>query len=430
MPAPTLPEERQAALKASLEATAIPRRCDPAILAALLGLDPEESANRLDSLLGANMVEPFPADGRDAVRVQAVARRVLRRVMATLEPSRFRALSLCAAAFFQAGASSAARIEWIYHLLCGDPERGAEALEKLDHDWTERGYTKERHALAAALWELEETGMVAGRARAWVLLVMAWTHELSGEKLRWLETGEQALRAARAAEDRSAEAEASCLVGDARMAQYQFDEAEAAFGEFLALCQPLAQQHPDSPAWQRRLALAHSRVGDARQAQGRLESALAAFTEYHAIGRRMTRQHPADAGWQRELAVAHSKIGHVRQAQGQLERARAEFADYLAGFRRLVELDPSNIGWQRELAVACGLLAHVRMVLDGANFAVQYYEESARILAKVVEQAPGVTQWAEDKRLIDKELAACRRSAEVQKRVKGGLNWLQDKLPF
>jgi tetratricopeptide (TPR) repeat protein len=430
MPVPKLPEQLQAELKASLEAAAIPRWCDEAILAALLGLAPEESPDRLARLRGLNLVEPFPVRGEEAIRVQKAARQVLRRVMATVEPSRFRTLSLRAAAFFREHSSPAARIEWIYHLLCGDPDRGAEELEKLDHEWTDRGHTGERRELAAALRELEETGMVAGRARAWVLLVLAWMHELQGETAQWEEVGEQALRVAREAGDGSAEAEALCLMGDVRKARYQFEEAETAFDEFLSLSQRLARQHPDSSGWQRKLALAYSRAGDARQAQGQLEAAQAAFAEYLAISRRMARQYPGDAGWQRDWGLAHSKIGHVRRAQGQLERARAEFADYVAAFRRLVEQDPGNLGWQRELAVACGLLANIRMTLDGADSALPYYEESSRILAHLVEKAPGVKQWVEDKRLIDKELTVCRRSSEVHRRVKSGLGWLQDKLPF
>jgi tetratricopeptide (TPR) repeat protein len=430
MPVQELPEKRQAELKASLEAAAIPRWCNEAILAALLDLIPAESADRLARLRALNMVEPFPARGEGAIRVQEATRRVLRRIMATVEPGRFRTLSLRMVAHFQEHPSPAARIEWIFHLLCGDPERGADELEKLDHEWSDRGHPEERQALAMALRELEETGMVAGRARAWVLLVMAWTHELKGETARWAEVGEQALRVARDAGDRSAEAESLCLVGDARKAQHKFEEAAAAFDEFLLLGQRQVQQHPDSPDWQRKLAAAHSRVGDAGQARGQLEAAQSALTEYLAISRRMARQYPGDAGWQRELGVAHAKMGHVMRAQGQLERARAEFADYLTAFRRLVEQDPGNLGWQRELAVACGLLAHIRMALDGADSALPYYEESSRILTEVVERAPGIAQWAEDKRLIDKELAACRRSREVHARVKNGLAWLQDKLPF
>jgi tetratricopeptide (TPR) repeat protein len=430
MSASSFPPQLQTELKAALEAAALPRWCDPALLAGLLGLAPADSADRLLHLRALHLVEPCPSRGAEAIRVPEATREVLRRILATVEPDRFRALSLRAAAHFQEDPAPAARIEWIYHLLCGDPERGAAELEKLDHAWTERGRPEDRQALATALRELERAGLVAGRARAWVLLVVAWMHELKNETTPWAETGEQALRAAREAGDGTAEAEALCLIGDARSAQHKHEEAEAAFEEFLFLSQREAQQDPDSPDWQRKLAAAHSRVGDAAQALGRLEAAQGAFTEYLAVSRRLARQYPGDAGWQREVAVAHSKLGHIMRAQGHLERARADFADYLAGFRRLVEQDPGNIGWQRELGVACGLLANIRLSLDGADAALPYYEESSRILAEVLKKAPGVAPWIEDKRLIDKELATCRRASEVQKKVKDGLAWLQDKLPF
>lgn len=430
MPVRELPETFQAELKRCLEAIAIPRWCDETMLAALLDLNPADSADRLARLHGLNIVEPDPARGETAVKLPPATRQVLRRILSTVEPGRFRTLSLRAAAHFQENPSPAARIEWIFNLLCGDPERGADELKKLDHHWTSQGHSEERHALAIALRELEQTGAVAGRTRAWVLLAMAWEHEFQGETAEWAKLANQALRIAREAGDHSAEAEALCAMGDALKAQHKLDEAKAAFDELLILSQQRAQQHPDSPAWQRMLAAAYSRVGDAGQAQGRLDAAQAAFTEYLAISRRMAKQYSGDAAWQRELAVAHSKLGHVMRAQGQLERARAEFADYLAAFRRLVEQNPANIGWQRELGVACGLLANIRMALDGADSALPYYEESSRILAEVVEQAPGIAQWLEDKRLIDKELAACRQSSEIQKRVKNGLAWLQGKLPF
>jgi tetratricopeptide (TPR) repeat protein len=425
-----MPEKLQAELKASLEAAAIPRCCDPALLAALLGVAPEESAHRLARLRGLNLVEPSPGDGEDAARVPEATRQVLRRILATVEPSRFRALSLRAAAFFRERSTLAARIDWIFHLLCGDPDSGAVELEKLDRDWTERGHTHERQLLAGALRELEDAGLAVGRARAWVLLSMAWVHESKGELAQWVKAAETALQAAREAGDGSAEAEALCLIGDARKAQGRFAEAGAAFEAFRDLGQRLAQQQPDNPGWQRHLTVAYSRLGETGWAQGQLETAEAAFGEGLEICGRMTKQCPGDTGWQRDLAVAYSKIGQVRREQGHLERARGAFAEYVAGFRRLVEQSPDHLGWQRELAIACGLLAAVRMALDGADTALPYYEESSRLLAKVVEQAPGVAQWRQDRRLIDEELAACRKSLGMQRRVKSGLSWLQDKLPF
>jgi Flp pilus assembly protein TadD len=92
--------------------------------------------------------------------------------------------------------------------------------------------------------------------------------------------------------------------------------------------------------------------GGVLQAQGKLEQAQAAFAEYLAISQRLAEQDPSNAGWQRDLAVAHSKVGGVLEAQGKLEQAQAAFAECLAISRRLAEQDPSNAGWQRDLAIA------------------------------------------------------------------------------
>lgn len=423
-------EKLPADLKPCLEAAAIPRWCDPAILAILLDLPPAACAERLAALRELALADPSPAHGEAAIRVPEPTRQVLRWVMVTLEPERFRGLSLRLADFFRVQSSPAAHIEWICHLLCGDPERGARELEKLDHDWTDRAHAEERYALAIALRDIEEAGLLTGRARAWVLLAVGWMHQWKGETLQWGQVAEQALGVAREAGDAAAEAEALCLIGDSALGRFQFGEAESAFDRFLSLAEIMTARYPHDTGWQRKLALAHSRLGDVAQARGQAETARNAFAKYLAIGKRLAKEHPEDAGWQREVAVAHSKIGHVHRAQGHPERARGEYSDYLTIFRQLVRLDPNNLGWQRELAIACGLMAQIRLTLDGAAAALPYFEESSRILEDLLNKVPGVAQWAEDKRQIDENLAACRRSTDAQKLVKTGLSWLSDKLPF
>ena len=56
---------------------------------------------------------------------------------------------------FRNDPTAAGRIEWIYHLLCADPDLGATELEKLDRDWSSQARPEERAALATALNELE-----------------------------------------------------------------------------------------------------------------------------------------------------------------------------------------------------------------------------------------------------------------------------------
>ena len=163
---PALSDAERAALKESLEAAAIPHWCDEAILAALLGITAEESAARLARLRRLSVVEPFPARGSNAVNVHEAARLALRKAIADDPNGRFRTLSARAVVFFQDDPTPAGRIEWIYHLLCADPELGATTLEKLDREWSRTARPEDRYALAAALGELDESGLVHGRARA------------------------------------------------------------------------------------------------------------------------------------------------------------------------------------------------------------------------------------------------------------------------
>ena len=124
---PELPESEREALSQSLEAAAIPHWCDESILAALLEIPSQESANRLALLSRLSVMEPFRARGADTLNVHEASRIALRKRMAAAveDQNRFRALSGRVAAHFASDLTAAGRIEWIYHLLCSEAERGA-----------------------------------------------------------------------------------------------------------------------------------------------------------------------------------------------------------------------------------------------------------------------------------------------------------------
>ena len=145
---PALPDVERFALMESLEAAAIPHWCDEAILAALLEIPNRESAARLAGLGGLSVLEPFPARGDNAMNVHEASRLALRKRMEFEEEGRFRTLSARAAALFAEDSAPAGRVEWIYHLMCADPERGATELEYLDRDWGSCARPEDRYALA------------------------------------------------------------------------------------------------------------------------------------------------------------------------------------------------------------------------------------------------------------------------------------------
>jgi tetratricopeptide (TPR) repeat protein len=132
-------------------------------------------------------------------------------------------------------------------------------------------------------------------------------------------------------------------VGGVLQAQGQFDAAQAAFSEALAISRRLAEQDPSNTGWQRELAVAHNRIGGVLQAQGQFDAAQAAFSEALAISRRLAEQDPSNTGWQCDLALAHSQLAGVLEAKGELAAARPHAEGELAIYRRHIgERDPQT----------------------------------------------------------------------------------------
>ena len=314
----------------------------------MLEISEEEIVDRLARLRKLSVVEPFPARGKGAVNVHEAARLAIRSGLAAEREGLFRLLSARAAVFFAQDPTPAGSIEWIYHLLCADPESGANELEVLDRDWSGSAHPEDRSALASALGELEDGRLVDGRARAWVLLSMAWTRTSRGETSQLVGMAKRILRSAVVAADARAEADAHSLLGTAFEAQGKLGEAQAAYEQYLAIFQRLAEQDPSNAGWQRELAVAHSRVGGVFEAQGKLGEAQEAYEQYLAISRRLAEQDPSNAGWQRDLGVAYSRVGDAFEAQGKLGEALTAYEEAARVMRALSEAAPDSPQWKTE----------------------------------------------------------------------------------
>jgi tetratricopeptide (TPR) repeat protein len=348
------PEPEQAALRAGLDAAAVLHWFDTDLLDQMLEISATEALERLEALKSLPFVERYRRGESELHNVHEATRLGWRRQLALENQDGFRRLSIRAAACFADDRTPTRRIEYIYHLLCGDPNRGAGELQELSRDWIFYSHARPEdcYALAAALQELKDTALVEGRARASTLLAIGWAREMRGETAQLADLAKEALLLARDSTDRPMESGAQCLVGDVLQAQGHLPAAQAAFADSLAISQQLAEMDPGNTTWQREQAVAHSRVGDVLQAQNQLPEARAEFNKYLAISRRLAGQDPGNTAWQRDLAMAHNRVGGVLQAQDQLPEAQAEFAESLAISLRLAGQDPGNSGWQRDLAVA------------------------------------------------------------------------------
>ena len=390
------PEAERGQLRSALDAAAILHWFDTSLLQKLLEISPEVAEGLVGTLSEHSFVEHYRGESDPHYNLHESTRLGWRNKFASERIEQFRALSLCASSCFVENRKPRGRIEWIYHLLCGDPQLGASELEKLDREWSGSARPEDKFALAAALQELLESGLVDGRARARSLLAIGWSRTDWENTERLGEIATEALRLARKTNDKSDEADAKCLEGHVFEAQGRLELARAAFEQGLTIFRCLAEQDPSNAGWQRDLGVMQSRVGGVLQAQGRLELAQAAFEQDLTISRHLAERDSSNAGWQRDLAVAHSRVGDVLQAQGRLELAQAAFEQYLTISRRLAEQDPSNAGWQRDLAVAHNRVGVVLEAQGRLELARAAFEQDLTISRRLAEQDPSNAGWQSD----------------------------------
>ncbi|HET8682230.1 MAG TPA: hypothetical protein VFM54_10190 [Micromonosporaceae bacterium] len=266
---PELPDGERTALRLALEAAAVPHWFDAAILAGLV--DDQDSPNRdlWVRLKAVPVVESFPARGADAGNVHEASRLAIRKRLAETQPARFIHLSAQSARMFEADTRPIGRVEWVYHLLAADPERGAVELEGLDRVWSDNARNEDLAALSAALTELDTSQMLRGRPLVRARLVIAQRRAVIAGAASLGDLANQLLQAAEANDDARLTGDAYSLVGDVAQARGDLAAAGQAFTQALAISERLAQLDPTNTGWQRDLAAAHSKVGDAANSNER-----------------------------------------------------------------------------------------------------------------------------------------------------------------
>jgi hypothetical protein len=168
-------EPEQSALREALDVVALLHWFDAGLLEQMLELSAEDALERLEALKSLPFVERYRRSEselqNELFNVHEATRLGWRRQMAHENPNRFRRLSSRAAECFADDRTPTGRIEYVYHLLCDDPEWGAGELVELDRKWEAAGaHPVDFYALAAVLRELIDTALVDGRPRAATLL--------------------------------------------------------------------------------------------------------------------------------------------------------------------------------------------------------------------------------------------------------------------
>src|ERR1035441_5492610 len=129
------PESERGLLRAALDAAAVLRWFDVDLLGKMLGIAEADAAKRFEALKALPFAERYRRGEADLRNIHEATRLGWRKELANADIPRFQLLSKQASDCFAGDATSAGRIEWVYHSLCADPNRGADALEALDREW-------------------------------------------------------------------------------------------------------------------------------------------------------------------------------------------------------------------------------------------------------------------------------------------------------
>lgn len=108
-------------------------------------------------------------------------------------------------------------------------------------------------------------------------------------------------------------------------------------------------------------------MGDVLQAQGKLGEAQAAFGENLAISRRLAEADPSNAGWQRELAVELVRFSRIESAPGQRQQRLSRLREARTIFDQLIDPSPDKVDWRRELEIVAAELRAVESLTSRAS---------------------------------------------------------------
>jgi len=457
-----VPEARRENLKQALEALAIPHWCDARVLATLLDAPTADSSALLADLQSVGVVDAFPARGDDALRARDLIRLSIRQHLYLRDRERLRLLSSRAASAWEADETPVGRIEWLYHLLVADPDRGARECESIERIWSRVAWPENYSALAIALAELEAAGLVLGRARCEILFCMASAAALRGQFDKVGEITAAALQLARSNGHESAVARIHCLIGDSLAAQGKGAAALRAYSTFLRLerelnarptetmielvdlatalnrvgstlaedektreqglellqegftvCERMHTAEPDNPGWKLDLAAASSQLGKVLRRLGRSEEALVCFERDLSICQELVALDPFNSTWQRDLGIAYNRVGVARLDSGQVSEAAAAQQQYLKIFEALVDNDGTNFEWLRELAVAHWSVGIAMAKGGGAKEkgeALRQMKAANECFNELHEISPGSTaEWVKDHRRLQDRIQELER---------------------
>jgi serine/threonine protein kinase len=159
-----------------------------------------------------------------------------------------------------------------------------------------------------------------------------------------------------------------------------------------AFYERILEEADDDPEIRKEAALAYRRVGEISLMLGLTDEAEAAFGQALALERQLVAEFPGDPKYRIDLALTQLARGVYLNSSGKpAEPAWEETRDIC---RELVQRYPTELEYQARLAQALNNLGVIYHRAGRLSLAAAAYEEAARLLEPLILADPGPTEYA------------------------------------
>ena len=188
-------------------------------------------------------------------------------------------------------------------------------------------------------------------------------------------------------------AKALTQIGEIRMDQARYPEAQAAFAEAHDRAAVLVARNPRNGDMLFARGQAEYWNGFARWKRGEFAAAAGWLQRYHDTAVALVALDPARAEWQSELAYGNHNLAVLQEERGEFDAARAGFVGELAGLERMHAAKPAELELRLRMADAQSWLGRLAEETGAFAEAGQHYARQAALLEELLRLEPRTARW-------------------------------------